>query len=96
MFTYLVVAYDGPQSGVAVWDIAGLSGTITFDAYGRPEINGGVYTGNLFGDNGPNSQYKITSWTLLNRTSAPDGGATVMLLGMALGALGMARRYLTS
>ena len=29
-------------------------------------------------------------------TSVPDGGATVMLLGMALGALGVVRRYLTS
>jgi len=28
--------------------------------------------------------------------SIPDGGTTVMLLGMALGALGMVRRYLTS
>ena len=28
--------------------------------------------------------------------NAPDGGTTVMLLGVALGALGMARRYLTS
>ena len=28
--------------------------------------------------------------------SVPDGGATVMLLGVALGALGMVRRYLTS
>ncbi len=28
--------------------------------------------------------------------SVPDGGTTVMLLGVALGALGMVRRYLTS
>ena len=28
--------------------------------------------------------------------SVPDGGATVMLLGAALGALGMARRFLKS
>jgi len=33
----------------------------------------------------------------VNTTGAiPDGGATVMLLGVALGALGMVRRYLTS
>jgi hypothetical protein len=31
-----------------------------------------------------------------NGTIVPDGGATVMLLGMALGALGMVRRYLRS
>jgi hypothetical protein len=29
-----------------------------------------------------------------NDNTVPDGGATVMLLGVALGALGMARRYL--
>jgi hypothetical protein len=28
--------------------------------------------------------------------AVPDGGATVMLLGVALGALGVVRRYLTS
>jgi hypothetical protein len=31
-----------------------------------------------------------------NNPSVPDGGTTVMLLGMALSALGMARRYLKS
>jgi hypothetical protein len=94
-FTYLVVAYDGPQSGAVVWNIAGLTGTISFDAYGRPEAGSGLnnLTGNLLGGN-TSQQYKITSFTLLNPTSAPDGGATVMLLGAALGGLGMARRYL--
>jgi len=28
--------------------------------------------------------------------TVPDGGATVMLLGVALGALGLVRRYLSS
>ena len=94
-FTYLVIAYDGPNSGVAVWNIASLTGTISFDAYGRPEAGSGLngLTGNLLGGNTA-QQYKITSFTLLNPTSAPDGGATVMLLGAALGGLGMARRYL--
>ena len=31
-----------------------------------------------------------------NSTTVPDGGATVMLLGMAFGTLGMVRRYLIS
>jgi len=96
-FTYLVVAYDGPNAGVAVWDIAGLTGTITFAAYAFPELNGmgPLETGNLV-DGGSLSQYRITSWSLLNPTSAPDGGATVMLLGAALGALGMVRRFIMS
>jgi protein with PEP-CTERM/exosortase system signal len=97
MFTYLVVAYDGPNSGVAIWDIAGLTGNITFAAYAYPQLNGvgPTETGNLL-NGGSIAQYRITSWTLLNPTSAPDGGATVMLLGAALGALGMVRRYLAS
>ena len=32
----------------------------------------------------------------VNTPSVPDGGATLMLLGMALGALGVVRRYVTS
>jgi hypothetical protein len=97
-FTYLVAAYDGPNGGVAVWDIAGLTGTITFAAYAFPELNGIHDTGNLV--NGASSlKFRITSWTLLNPISppsVPDGGATVMLLGAALGALGIARRYIMS
>lgn len=96
-YQYLVAAYDGPNGGVAVWDIAGLTGTITIFGFAHPEIVGPLHlrTGNLLGAN--SGQYRITGWTLLNQTSppsVPDGGATVMLLGAALGALGVARRYL--
>jgi hypothetical protein len=38
----------------------------------------------------------LTGYATGNGDSVPDGGATVMLLGTALGALGMARRYLKS
>jgi hypothetical protein len=38
----------------------------------------------------------VTGFATGNGESVPDGGATVMLLGTALGALGMARRYLKS
>jgi hypothetical protein len=94
-FQYLVVAYDGPNSGAVVWNIAGLTGTISFDAYGRPETGSGLnnLTGNLLGGNSA-QQYKITSFTLINPTGVPDGGTAVMLLGMGLGALGVGRRYL--
>jgi hypothetical protein len=41
--------------------------------------------------------YGLSGWILFGPTgSVPDGGTTVMLLGAALGALGMARRYLKS
>jgi hypothetical protein len=94
-YQYLVAAYDGPNGGVAVWDIAGLTGTITIFGFAHPQKVGGLETGNLLGAN--SGQFRITGWTLLNQTSppsVPDGGATVMLLGAALGALGVARRYL--
>lgn len=39
--------------------------------------------------------YGLSGWTLFGSTgSVPDGGTTVMLLGAALGALGMVRRAL--
>ena len=40
----------------------------------------------------------LSGWALFTAggVGVPDGGATVMLLGTALGALGMARRYLKS
>jgi hypothetical protein len=95
-FDYLVVAYDGPNGGVAVFDIAGLTSTIQIYRYARPEVVNGVRTGNLLGSNTMRQGYfRITSWTLLNPTgSVPDGGATVMLLGAALGGLGMVRRFI--
>jgi hypothetical protein len=41
--------------------------------------------------------YGLSGWTLFGSAgSVPDGGTTVMLLGAALGALGMARRYIMS
>jgi hypothetical protein len=36
----------------------------------------------------------LSHYVLYNPTGVPDGGTTVMLLGAALGALGMARRFL--
>ena len=94
-FQYLVAAYDGPNGGAAVWNIAGLTGTITIYGYAKPEMVNGHFTGNLLGSNVAEQGYfRITSFTLLNPTGVPDGGTTIMLLGAALGALGVARRYL--
>jgi hypothetical protein len=96
-FQYLVAAYDGPNGGAAVWNISGLTGTIEIYGYAKPEKVNGHFTGNLLGsDHAQRGYFRITSYTLLNPLSVPDGGATVMLLGAALGALGMARRYLFS
>lgn len=39
--------------------------------------------------------YGLSGWTLFGTAgSVPDGGATIMLLGAAFGALGIARRYI--
>jgi hypothetical protein len=90
-FQYLVAAYDGPNGGVAVFNVAGLTGSVDLYRYAKPLANG-----NLVGSNIPlMGFYKMTGWTLLNPTGAvPDGGTTVMLLGAALGGLGVARRFL--
>jgi hypothetical protein len=90
-FQYLVVAYDGPNGSVAVFNVAGLTGSVDLYRYAKPLANG-----NLVGSNtAQQGFFKMTGWTLLNPTgSVPDGGTTVMLLGAALGGLGVARRFL--
>lgn len=89
-FQYLVAAYDGPNGGVAVFNVAGLTGTVDLYRYAKPLANG-----NLLGSNVAQQGYfKMTGWTLLNPTGVPDGGTTMMLLGAGLGVLGMTRRFL--
>jgi hypothetical protein len=92
-FQYLVAAYDGPNGGVAVFNVGGLTGSVDLYRYAKPLANG-----NLLGSNtAQQGYYLMTGWSLLNPTgTVPDGGTTVMLLGMAFGALGMARRFLIS
>ena len=92
-FQYLVVAYDGPNGSVAVFNVAGLTGSVDLYRYAKRDPN---VAGNLIGSNSAaQGFFKMTGWTLLNPTGAvPDGGTTVMLLGAALGGLGMARRFL--
>jgi hypothetical protein len=80
-----------------------LYGTFTylFAKYDGPNDNSVVWnisglTGILtIPADGPNG-YGLSGWILFNQTApgVPDGGTTVMLLGAALGALGMARRFL--
>ncbi len=100
-FQYLVAAYDGKNGGVAVFDISSLTAndTVTVWGFAKPEKVGGLETGNLLGASVMTQGYfRLTTITLLNPTGGgvPDGGATVMLLGVALGALGMVRRFIMS
>ena len=80
VYSYLFAKYDGPNDLSQVWYVGDLSGIITIPADGP--LGYGLSGWILFGPGGGNG--------------VPDGGTTVMLLGAALGALGMARRYLMS
>jgi hypothetical protein len=86
LYSYLFAKYDGPNAGSEVWFVGNLSGIITIPAAAFPK-NGG-------------NPYGLSGWTLFGPGTpppgVPDGGTTVMLLGAALGALGMARRFLMS
>ena len=68
---------------------------------GQNDVSQVWYVGNLSGivtipALGPRG-HALTLWKLFPPGGqVPDGGATVMLLGAALGALGMARRFLIS
>ena len=90
-YQYLVVAYDGPNGSAAVFNVAGLTGSVDVYRYAKSLGNG-----NLQGSNTMGQGFKLmTGWALLNPTGAvPDGGTTVMLLGAALGGLGVVRRFL--
>jgi hypothetical protein len=83
LYSYLFAKYDGPNGGVEVWYVGNLSGIITIPGVGFPKRPGG-------------QGYGLSGWTLFGpgQQGVPDGGTTVMLLGAALGSLGMARRFL--
>jgi hypothetical protein len=77
--------------------------TYLFAKYDGPNYGSEVwYVGNLSGIitiPATGGGYGLSGWTLFGpggTPGVPDGGATVMLLGAALGALGMARRYIMS
>ena len=83
LYSYLFAKYDGPNAGSEVWYVGGMSGIITIPATGIPGHGRG--------------QYGLSGWTLFGPgvpLQTPDGGTTVMLLGVALSTLGMARRFL--
>jgi hypothetical protein len=93
----------GAVSGTGTTIDLNALGTFTylFAKYDGPNDNSVVWnisglTGILtIPANGPLG-YGLSGWILFNQTApgVPDGGTTVMLLGAALGALGMARCFL--
>ena len=78
-FQYLFAKYDGPNYGSEVWYVGNLSGVITIPTHGS-------------GD-----QYGLSGWTLFtpggNGASVPEGGATLLLLGTAVGVIALGRRF---
>ena len=90
----------GPADQINLGSTAGTY-TYLFAKYDGPNAGSVVwYVGNLTGIiTIPQQwgQYGLSGWTLFGGPgTVPDGGTTVMLLGAALGALGMVRRYLKS
>ena len=96
-------ASGGPQA--ALWSVGGFtfdlaSSTIVTQIFNFLNVTGvGTISGNGF-DSTP-ATFTLTVTTLGSQlvfgaitATTPDGGTTVMLLGAALGALGMARRFL--
>jgi VPDSG-CTERM motif len=91
----------GHVSGTSTSIDLGAGGTYLylFAKYDGPNYGSEVwYVGDLSGIiTIPDSAggYGLSGWTLFGSAgSVPDGGTTAMLLGMALGSLGMARRFL--
>jgi len=96
-----VFALNGTSTSINL----GAAGTYTylFAKYDGPNYGSEVwYVGDLSGVitiPATAGGYGLSGWTLFTGggpQGAPDGGTTVMLLGTALGALGMARRYIKS
>jgi hypothetical protein len=78
-YRYLLAKYDGPNFGSVVWYIGGLLGDITIPQYGSDQ------------------QYAVSHTYLYNpngTSSVPDGGATVIMLGFSICALGVGLRLI--
>jgi VPDSG-CTERM motif len=95
-----VFALNGTSTSIHL----GAAGTYTylFAKYDGPNYGSEVwYVGDLSGVitiPATAGGYGLSGWTLFTTggQGVPDGGTTVMLLGAALSALGMARRYIKS
>jgi hypothetical protein len=92
---------DGPGTQTSINLGTGGTYLYLFAKYDGPNYGSEVwYVGDLSGIitiPATAGGYGLSGWTLFGSAgSVPDGGTTVMLLGAALGALGMARRYIKS
>lgn len=77
-WTWVLAKYDGPNAGYILYFVPDLGGT-TIPSDPSP----------IWGTAG---QYQVSHTLRWGATNVPDGGATLLLLGGALGALGLLRR----
>lgn len=83
-WNYLVVQYDGPQGGSILLNLGGNGAKVPFDS-------------SLIW--GAGDKYAVSHYSLASRRETrqvPDGGATLSLLGLALGGMALARRLVRS
>ena len=108
---YVTINVVSPNSWVVTWNLTGsgftLDGVLIKDGnvqgqgmlyrfYGVSADETLVGKGTVTFDDPRRSISHITFFGSPGGNGVPDGGTTVMLLGVALGALGMARRFLMS
>jgi hypothetical protein len=108
---YVTINVVSPNSWVVTWNLTGsgftLDGVLIKDGnvqgqgmlyrfYGVSADETLVGKGTVTFDDPRRSISHITFFGSPGGNGVPDGGTTVMLLGAALGALGMARRFLMS
>ena len=79
-YDYLVAKYDGWRGGDYVWYVGDL---VVGETYSIPDAG--------FGTSG--DKYGLSHVSLYNPTTVPDGGLTIVLLGIALSAVGIFRRF---
>jgi VPDSG-CTERM motif len=97
-----VLALNGPGIQTSINLGAGGLYTYLFAKYDGPNYGSEVwYVGDLSGIitiPATAGRYGLSGWTLFGpgTPGVPDGGTTAMLLGTALGVLGIARRYIMS
>lgn len=79
-YEYVLAKYDGPQGGDMVWYLGGMSMSLPANSWP------------LWKNNPGNAGLGLSHFTVFNPVSTPDYGATALLLGLGVFALGFLRR----
>jgi VPDSG-CTERM motif len=101
-FNFTIDSFDGftHTSDTVSFTLTNVSGTwATASDVLKANTQGSFAASHIFVTSSPanaSNSALITGFASNGGSTAPDGGTTVMLLGAALGALGMARRFIMS